>query len=143
MLWTYLTTQKNVMIGATYPVIMGVKLTWLWFYPSYLYSTSKKVASRVELHIEKDGTNSGPNYNDSYEIADDFEISYYPNPVENVLNINYEKNIFSTIYDITGKKLLESSDKNIDLSSFQGGVYIIHLVDLESNNIKYIKIIKK
>jgi len=74
---------------------------------------------------------------------DNFEISYYPNPVENLLNINYEKNILSTIYDITGKKLLESSDKNIDLSTLQGGVYILHIVDLESNSIKYIKIIKK
>ena len=32
------------------------------------------VSRIIYTDIEKDGTNSGPNYNDSYEIADNFEI---------------------------------------------------------------------
>jgi len=64
-------------------------------------------------------------------------------PVDDVLNIKSTNDINSTIYDITGKKVLESNSKNINLAKLTKGIYIIKIKDLVNNITESIKIIKK
>ena len=56
----------------------------------------------------------------------------YPNPTTDYVylsGINGDSK--ATVYDITGKLLLSTSKKKIDLSSYQNGLYI---VNISSNN---------
>ena len=54
------------------------------------------------------------------------EITLYPNPVVNSLNISGE---FKTaiVFDISGKMLLTTDNPTIDMSEFKNGVYIINI----------------
>ena len=47
------------------------------------------------------------------------------------------------IYDITGKKVLESYSKNINIEKLAKGIYVIKIKDLVNNITESIKIIKK
>jgi photosystem II stability/assembly factor-like uncharacterized protein len=77
------------------------------------------------------------------EISNESSIfKIYPNPVNDVLNIKSTSDINSTIYDITGKKVLESNSKNINLEKLSKGIYIIKIRDLINNISESIKIIK-
>lgn len=73
----------------------------------------------------------------------DSEIKISPNPVTNILNIESNNDQRITIYDSTGKKVLSSNNKQIDISIFKRGVYEVKIFD---NNNKYIttkKILKR
>ena len=52
-------------------------------------------------------------------------FSLFPNPVLDILYINYNKEIAVSISNLEGKILLFTNEKRIDLSSFPKGVYII------------------
>lgn len=79
----------------------------------------------------------------SVENINDSKISFYPNPVENVLNINTEnfvvKNI--TIYDMNGKIIMSPSTfKNINVNHLFKGNYILTVeTDEEIKSFKFIK----
>lgn len=70
------------------------------------------------------------------------KLSIYPNPVNDILNIDLEGNIQSiSVYSFQGKLIETCHDiKTIDFSKFQNGTYIIKI--LSENNIYYKKIIK-
>ncbi len=62
------------------------------------------------------------------------ELNIYPNPVQDVLtieNINVEKNVTSTIYDISGKELrtfpVTKSSVQVDVSDLPAGIYFINI----------------
>ena len=59
------------------------------------------------------------------------KISLYPNPVNEILNLSNNEIIEKlTIYDVTGKNVLELKDisnHQIDVSSLEKGVYIIEI----------------
>ncbi len=62
--------------------------------------------------------------------ADNFnniEFSLYPNPVENILNINSKKVVENAeVYTINGRLIQEVSDKNnIDVSELNTGIYFV------------------
>jgi len=76
------------------------------------------------------------------EISNESNFKIYPNPVYNTLNIKSVNQIHSTLYDITGKKVLESNSKSINLNLLSKGIYIIKITDLVSNITESIKIIK-
>ncbi len=68
----------------------------------------------------------------------------YPNPSKGCITINingdYTGNAILLITDISGKKLFEKQvrnqkELNLDLSSYKGGFFIIHLLDLKTNKI--------
>jgi hypothetical protein len=77
---------------------------------------------------------------------EDFQVSFYPNPATNVLNINKgiltDKDYRFSIYDIQGKKVLEQQFSNsllieqINISQLNIGMY---LGVLETNNNKITK----
>jgi hypothetical protein len=60
----------------------------------------------------------------------------YPNPIIKILHIEIEKEFTGTIYDITGKTLINVNSKDIDASSLSPGIY---LIDIISENKHYTK----
>lgn len=74
---------------------------------------------------------------------DDF-VNIFPNPTDNILNINLSdnedqglKNI--KIYSVLGETVLEKEDQivnnySIDISNYDSGVYFLKIVDVETKN---------
>jgi len=62
------------------------------------------------------------------------EIVFFPNPTTGLVRINQD--IFSQlcVYDLTGKKLLNSNSSSVDLSPFKNGVYLIKLYRRDTSN---------
>ena len=57
------------------------------------------------------------------------QISIFPNPCAKTLNIQCDaKNISITIADITGKAVIESQTKDIDVSVLNNGIYFLSAV---------------
>jgi hypothetical protein len=51
----------------------------------------------------------------------------YPNPTDGIINIKMASFKEATIYNLSGKRILRSTDNRIDVSSLSEGVYIIKL----------------
>ncbi|WP_293300162.1 T9SS type A sorting domain-containing protein [Pedobacter sp. UBA4863] len=68
------------------------------------------------------------------------EVSFYPNPVSNVINfINLGKQNLATIYDIQGRKVKEVtiSNQKAILADLKPGIYFINI---EGKKVKFIKL---
>lgn len=70
-------------------------------------------------------------------------IKFYPNPVQNELQIQYDGDLTTSIYGINGAKLVETKLKTIDMSKMAAGTYVIKTVDNETQKTNNYKIIKK
>lgn len=73
-------------------------------------------------------------------------FSYYPNPVKDVLTLNYSSEISSvTIYNMLGQQVmtnqLNAKEGKIDMASLPNGIYIINISAGEQA--KTIKVVKK
>ena len=61
------------------------------------------------------------------------EFKIYPNPINDFLNIETIADIKSIeIYNIQGQKVLQSNQKQINVSEFAAGVYMIKIQDVEN-----------
>jgi len=74
------------------------------------------------------------------------ELKYYPNPVVDILNVNYSDRITQVeIFDLLGKRVkvknTDDKDVEIDLSDLASGTYMVQL-KTETKS-QFIKIIKK
>lgn len=74
-------------------------------------------------------------------------LSVYPNPVSDRLNIDYKENISNlTVYDLSGRsvKSFTSNNRNnsIDVSDLKSGIYMLR-IETENNNVSTVKFIKK
>lgn len=86
---------------------------------------------------------------DIFLSNDEFDkdgLKYYPNPVNDILNIDYVESIkFVEVFDLLGKrvKTLDTNDKNvqIDLSDLASGTYMVQLKT--DSKTQFIKVIKK
>lgn len=75
--------------------------------------------------------------------ANNLEVGLYPNPVNDVLNIDIKDEISSVeIYALQGQKVLSSKENKINVSELPSGIYLVRVVDV-NNNIATKKIIKK
>lgn len=63
------------------------------------------------------------------EIAKNNAVKIYPNPSTENIHVNYEGD-FSTIniINLQGKTILQSTNKNIDISSLENGIYIAQII---------------
>ena len=77
------------------------------------------------------------------EAAEDFEIEYYPNPTSNFVNFIYQGDISISVYDILGRRMIETNEKFIDLSDYNKGLYLFKINDYYNQKFKLIRIIKK
>lgn len=77
----------------------------------------------------------------SLDQNDSFLISIYPNPTQNVININTKLNVDKIeVYDILGSKINQTYSTTIDLSQYRSGIYFL-VIYSNSNQISK-KIIK-
>ncbi len=94
-------------------------------------------------------TSSLPVTIETFLSNNDFDSNsfvYYPNPVENILNLSYfEKLINVEVYNIDGKniftKKLDSRVSEIDMSKLASGIYFLKVYSEKGS--KIIKILKK
>ena len=70
-------------------------------------------------------------------------ISIFPNPTSSILNVNHDGELNISMYNISGKLILETNDKQINLSKYRSGTYILHVQNLKSGNSTNFKIIKE
>ena len=63
------------------------------------------------------------------------QLSIYPNPVADYLNISTEDEIVDTVvYDVTGRTINARLNNNqIDVSNFAKGFYIVNIVTDKAN----------
>ena len=57
-------------------------------------------------------------------------VSIYPNPTSDILTIstgNYSGLITTNVYDLFGRKIITTNEKEISLKSFADGIYILEL----------------
>jgi hypothetical protein len=69
-------------------------------------------------------------------------LKIYPNPTSKILNVNIPINKL-IIYNLQGKKLLESKKQNINIESLSKGMYLIQIVGKENDLMTTTKLIKK
>ena len=63
---------------------------------------------------------------ETLSLADASEM-IYPNPTDGIINIKMNQFKEATIYNLSGKRIMRSTDNRIDVSSLSEGVYIIKL----------------
>lgn len=75
--------------------------------------------------------------------ANNLEVGLYPNPVNDVLNIDTKEEILSVeIFALQGQKVMTSKQNKINVSELPAGIYLVRIQDV-NNNIATKKIIKK
>ncbi len=80
----------------------------------------------------------------SVETLDgEMSISIFPNPTSSILNVSHDGDLNISVYNMLGQEILETNEKQIDLSGFQKGTYILLVQNLESGNTTNFKIIKE
>ena len=69
-------------------------------------------------------------------------FSIYPNPTSSIINIEQD---FTTaiVYDISGKELLKSTSKTIDLSELPSSIYLLRLYDKSNKVLGTSKVVKQ
>jgi hypothetical protein len=96
-----------------------------------------------------DGTFQVSAYDASLLSNDAFETSTfksYPNPVKNILNLSYNKNISNVaVYNLLGQEVIAKSmnanQSQIDMSHLSNGTYLVKVT--ADNQVKTIKVIKE
>jgi hypothetical protein len=76
-------------------------------------------------------------------LTEEMKISFFPNPVKSILQIQYQGNIKAQVYDSLGRKVLSTNSKSIEMSAMPSGVYIIKIIDNALNKTNSYKVIKK
>jgi len=90
-----------------------------------------------------DTTNTNPDDTTSILIFDQEKlVNFYPNPVDDELNIVYFDLIETHIYDLNGKCIVKSSEKQINLSMLNSGIYFLKLINKAGEIIQISKIYK-
>ncbi len=80
----------------------------------YAYTSEGVFISKTPDSVEENEGNSAP------------EFSLFPNPATNILNIEFADTVESIdLYDLKGRKILTSSDTQIDISNLNQGTYFV------------------
>lgn len=76
-------------------------------------------------------------------LSGNSNIEIYPNPVNDILSVHYDKDFILELYDINGSIMLISSDKEINVLNIKQGMYIGFIRNKHGQLIKIFKIVKK
>jgi hypothetical protein len=71
------------------------------------------------------------------------DMRIYPNPTSSMINVQFDRDIELTVYNMLGQAIIRTNEKQVDISALQNGNYIVMVRDLESNYIRNFNIIKK
>jgi hypothetical protein len=77
---------------------------------------------------------------------DNSTFTYYPNPVKDVLNLSYSKNITNVaVYNLLGQQIIvktvNGNQSQIDMSNLSNGTYMVKVT--ADNKVKTIKVMKQ
>ncbi len=78
-----------------------------------------------------------------FEDINNSSITIYPNPVKDIINVNYDKEFSMEIFNVLGEKTLVSKHAVTNVLSLPTGIYIILIKDKENKLIKYKKVVKQ
>ena len=67
----------------------------------------------------------------------------YPNPTNGFINIISDKDVIVEVYDVLGEKLMTTNNKQIDLTSYQDGIYLVLLKDETGNLMRQKRLVKQ
>jgi len=77
------------------------------------------------------------------EVVSDNSITLYPNPTSGIVNIATEEVVKEiNIYNMIGQQIWKGKEKQLDLSSIEQGVYLIH-IQFENGKTAIQKVIKR
>lgn len=108
-----------------------------YYYLDYTFTDWAGNSKDYVVRVESDKTNS------SKTLEELTETKYYPNPVDNILNVEYSPKLGKLNYEVystDGKKVLDMNDfgnfndgkGEIDLSQLKPGMYIVGLVFVDN-----------
>lgn len=71
--------------------------------------------------------------NSSFDLS---QLTYYPNPVKDIFNVKYNKEIISVdVYDLTGRKVIEMKpntlEVQLDMTNLSNAMYIVRLQSVD------------
>lgn len=87
-------------------------------------------------------TASKPGITLSINKFNELAIEVYPNPTISTVTIKTELATETLIYSNLGQQLLKTNTKNIDISQFKSGTYLMIVKDTDSNNVNSYQLIK-
>jgi len=71
------------------------------------------------------------------EVVNNNKVTIYPNPTTNTITIKTDDDFVQVlIYNMLGMKMLQTAHKNIDLSSFAPGVYVVDVNGIKTKVVK-------
>ena len=103
------------------------------------YSVTRSFDNAVEIHsvTASDATLSVET------IDGEMTISIFPNPTSNTINVVFDKELELSLFNMLGQQVIKTSNKNIDISNFEKGTYILVVENIETGNFTNFKIIKE
>ncbi len=115
--------------------------TWTKYSPSIVNQTLNRVTYNGSFtNITMDSvTASTSGTLDVYELELDALI-IYPNPTASYITIKSNKNLKTQVYNLLGEKISETLSKSIDLTLYSPGIYILKVIDTDSNKSNTYKI---
>jgi hypothetical protein len=134
------TAQLEVIVPAVTGIVAANQAAYQAFIDANPDSFTA-VATQAEVQAMVTAVNLALS-SDSFDVT---SFKMYPNPVSNVLTIsNLEEIQNVTIYDITGKEMMNSNlnvfESQLDLSSFSNGLYLVKVS--VNNNTKTFRVVK-
>lgn len=107
---------------------------------NFIYNSGDWEVIIDDFKIDIDDSATTPNLNLS-------NLSVYPNPVSDVLNVDYNENISNlTVYDLSGRSVksftTNNSNNSIDVSDLKSGIYMLR-IETENKKVSTVKFIKK
>ena len=144
--------QSDTSMTETLSTVTGYQgPTWTEF--TYEFSPTVSGDYAFGLHVAADNPPNGINFDDfkidtvlGTSTFNDQAFNFYPNPVKDILNLNYSKNISNVaVYNLLGQqvevKLVNSNQSQIDMSHLASGTYMVKIT--ANDQIKTIKVIKQ
>jgi len=65
------------------------------------------------------------------------KIRIYPNPVSDILHIDSPQPLIAEIYELSGRNILSTRAKTIDVSSYKSGMYVIRFLNERREVVKF------
>jgi len=115
---------------------------WISFSPTIDYVNNTIAYDFNDLVSFKSITASSKTNKLSIETVDSSNIKIFPNPTADYIFIYPAANYKSILYDISGKRILESHSSQINISRLPVGSYFLQLKS-ENNKISKFNVIKK
>lgn len=114
---------------------------------NYSYNVTLNGNYRVKVY----DTNGCSNLSDGYAVntldVDDVnqteEVSIFPNPANDMVYINSKQDVQIIIATIDGKSIINSREKQINITTLSNGIYLVHIYDNKGNKLKTDKLTKQ